>query len=564
MNMRKIALACLFPGILLAAKADHLPENFFFKKLPNGLEILVIEDANVPLATIELCVKNGSYTESPEFNGLSHLYEHMFFKANKKYPSQKAYLDRVNELGISFNGTTSNERVNYYITLSKDKLGEGMDFMNTAIRYPLFLEEEMKNENPVVAGEFQRNESNPFFGLFDRTNHELWGDLYSRKNVIGDYQMIYTATPEKMRIIKDKYYYPNNTLLAVAGDVNHEEVFREAEKYFGDWQPSSFDPFEKYPIPEFKPLEYASQFVVESPNAQVPAFMISFHGPDTRNDLKATYAADVFSFILGQQSARLQQELVETGLAFQVNVSYQTNKYVGPIQIVMIPHPMKVKEAYDVLWKNIRDFDTDTYFTDEQLQTAKDLLAVGEAYGSEAASQFIHTVTYWWASATIDYYTGYVDNLQKVTRDDIKEYVRKYIKERPYVAGVLVPEGMGEGLRDYFADTYKMEDYTLWFGQDDHSLADSANKAKLNSLSQWLRINPSVNIRIEAYEDDSEKKNTGKMRYESVLKTLTEAGMDFTRVTGTSNKSFQVIEKEGDTPDEIKSNRKVTFTIVKK
>ena len=102
----------LCSGVLTAQ--NKLPDNFFMTKLDNGLEILVIEDASVPLATVEICVKNGSYTEAPEFNGLSHLYEHMFFKANKDLPSQGAFLQRVQELGISFNGTTSEERVNYF------------------------------------------------------------------------------------------------------------------------------------------------------------------------------------------------------------------------------------------------------------------------------------------------------------------------------------------------------------------------------------------------------------------------------------------------------------------
>ena len=113
-------LAVLF-ALALHAQND-LPDNFFFKKLDNGLEILVIEDRSVPLATIELCVKNGAYTESPEYDGLSHLYEHMFFKANKVLPSQEAFMKKVRELGVVFNGTTSEERVNYFITLQNQNL----------------------------------------------------------------------------------------------------------------------------------------------------------------------------------------------------------------------------------------------------------------------------------------------------------------------------------------------------------------------------------------------------------------------------------------------------------
>src|SRR5688572_511973 len=245
---------------------QNLPSNFYMTKLENGLEILVIEDNSVPLATIEIVVHNGSYTEDKDYNGLSHLYEHMFFKANKDLPSQEAFLARVRELGISFNGTTSNERVNYFLTLSSTKVGEGLSFMNSAIRYPLFLQEEMKRENPVVDGEFQRAESNPVFWLLKDMDKALWGNLYSRKNTIGDHDIILSATPEKMKVIQEKYYYPNNSMLVIAGDVKHEDIFLQCQKLFGDWKPSTFNIFEKYPIPEFTPLKESSAFITENAN----------------------------------------------------------------------------------------------------------------------------------------------------------------------------------------------------------------------------------------------------------------------------------------------------------
>jgi zinc protease len=431
----------------MSAQNEKLPSNFYMTKLDNGLEVLVIEDPSVPLATVEICVKNGSYTEDTAFNGLSHLYEHMFFKANKDIPSQAAFMERVQQLGISFNGTTSNERVNYFVTLSNQKLEEGLKFMNSAIRYPLFLEEEMKKEDPVVDGEFQRGESDPTFHLIQDMDHHLWGDNYSRKNPIGDHHIILTATPEKMRVIKDKYYYPNNAILAVAGDVKHEDVFAKAKEIYGDWKPSGFDPFQKWPVPEFKPLDSTSSFVTVNANAQVPIIFIGYQGPDTRHDIKATYAADVFSMILGQTASKLQQDLVDKGLAYQVQVSYQTCKFTGPIEIFLVPNPTKIKEAYAVLEKNIDQWDSDDYFTDEQLQTAKNLLAIQDAKGKEMTSNFVHTVTYNWASATIGYYTNYVDNTQKVTRADIKEYVDKYIKNKPHVNGLLVSPQMKEMLK---------------------------------------------------------------------------------------------------------------------
>ncbi len=126
--------------------------NIYRTELKNGLDVIVVENPIVPLATVEINVHNGSFTEPPEYNGLSHLYEHMFFKANEEIPNQERFLERGRELGMSWNGSTSEERVNYFFTFPKDSLRQGLEFMNAAIRTPLFKEEELVKERPVVTG----------------------------------------------------------------------------------------------------------------------------------------------------------------------------------------------------------------------------------------------------------------------------------------------------------------------------------------------------------------------------------------------------------------------------
>src|SRR3954466_12090284 len=85
--------------------------------LPNGLEVIVIENHGVPLATVEIDVKNGSDTQKPEYAVLAQMCEPMFFKASAKCPEPEQFTDRAAELGASFNGTTAEERVNYYMHL---------------------------------------------------------------------------------------------------------------------------------------------------------------------------------------------------------------------------------------------------------------------------------------------------------------------------------------------------------------------------------------------------------------------------------------------------------------
>ena len=97
----------------LGAQRAELERRIRRDTLPNGLEIIVVENHGVPLATIEAVVRNGSFTQSPSYEGLSHLYEHMFFKANRSYPEPDVFVARASELGAVFNAQTREELVNY-------------------------------------------------------------------------------------------------------------------------------------------------------------------------------------------------------------------------------------------------------------------------------------------------------------------------------------------------------------------------------------------------------------------------------------------------------------------
>jgi zinc protease len=408
--------------------------------------VLVIEDASVPLATVEINVKNGSYTEPPEFNGLSHFYEHMFFKANRDLPSQESYIKRTNELGIAWNGTTSVERVNYFFTLPSRNQDDGLQFMNSAIRYPLFLEEEIQKEHAVVNGEFQRAESDPEFHLWMDWDKKMWGADYCRKNPIGDHDVIFSATPDMMKTIQQKYYWPNNSLLTVAGDVKHEEVFEKVKAMYSDWKAADFDPQTKWPIPEFEPIKEDINYVTVNENAKNPVIALGWQGPDTRRDIKNTYVADVFSTIISQESSRLHKELVDAGLALEISLGYSTAKYTGPIQMRIVPNPKKIKECIAKINENIKEWDSGNYFTDEQLATAKKELDIQNQYRSESTSSYCHTVGYWWSIAGVDYLFTYSKNVNDVTKDDIKKYVQRYIKDKPKVSGLLLSPGLQQSM----------------------------------------------------------------------------------------------------------------------
>jgi zinc protease len=406
-------------------------------KLKNGMQVIVIENRSVPLVTVEIAVKNGAYTETPEYNGLSHLYEHMFFKSNERSRAE-GYHDRPAELGMLQNAATREEVVYYHTTTIKTGTREAMVLMRDAIRYPLFDKQELDQEIHVVLDELAQHRSNPFFYLTKAIDSKLWFKYTSRKNPGGDPETVAKATPEMMRTIQRKYYIPNNSALVVSGDINAQEIFKYAEEIYGDW-PAGENPFVKDPVPKHPPIT-ADQAVIVNQPVNAATIQISYQGPSTDDDAPATYAADVFSFILRQADSRFLRELVDTGLTTGTAFNYYTQLNVGPINLLTQTTPEKLKDALKAINAQIALFDSPDYFTDEELESAKTLLDVNEIYDREKPSEYAHTVSFWWASSGLDYYATYVENLRKVTRADIKRYVDKYVKNKPRVVAVMISE----------------------------------------------------------------------------------------------------------------------------
>ncbi|HMI56317.1 MAG TPA: pitrilysin family protein, partial [Gemmatimonadaceae bacterium] len=406
------------------------------KVLANGLEMIVVENHGVPLATIEIDVKNGSFTQSPEYEGLAHMYEHMFFRANAKFPEPNQFWDRASDLGAVFNGTTQEERVNYYMTVPAEKLRDAIQLLAAALRSPLFRRDELERERQVVIGEYDRNESGPFFALSRQMDAKLYPGNFSRKDIIGDRQIVLTTTPEKMRTIQNKYYVPNNSVVIVAGDVNPPTVFALIERELGDWKRAS-DPFVTDPIPPIPPLQKSEGVVVEAPVGAVTV-QIQWQGPSVGKDPKSTYAADVFSDVMNDPRSQFQQRLVDSGLWQAVGVNYYTLNQTGPITISGQTSPEQLREALNALYGEIAKFDTPDYFASEELEAVKAHRAVTSAFDRERASGFAHTLGFWWSVASLEYYMGYVDYMAQQNIGDLRAYARRYIVGKPHIAGVLI------------------------------------------------------------------------------------------------------------------------------
>jgi zinc protease len=418
------------------------PAPFVSQRLANGLDVVVLADHSIPLVTVELAVRNGSFTEPPELNGLSHLYEHMFFKSNRATLDRAAYLRDIDQLGIIYNGTTQEEVVEYYFTTTSPNFQVAMRFMRDSVMYPAFDEREFANEREVVVGEIDRNESNPFSVVSDEMNKRLFFKYPSRKRPIGNRETVRSATTDMMRLIKGRYYVPNNSAVIITGDVEPQAAFKVAEDLFGEWARRARDPFEEFPLVEHPPLPKSEAAILTKPVQNV-IVSLGWQGPSMGKDDVSTYSADVFSFILRQPDSRFQRTLVDSGLAAGATLGYYSQRNVGPINAMLQTTPDKARAAVRALYDEIAHFNDPNYFTDAELDSAKALLEADDLYQREKLSSYTHVIGFWWSSAGLDYYRGYLKRLRATSRADISRYITTYIQGKPHVGlAILSPESL--------------------------------------------------------------------------------------------------------------------------
>jgi zinc protease len=360
----------------------------------------------------------------------------MIFGANAHYPQSEDFLARLSELGADYNGRTSEEAVNYWFTLVADSVEPGMRALASALRQPSFRQDELEREREVVIGEYDRNESNPFYHLQRAVDRALWGSAWSRKNPLGERKIIQSTTPSQMREIQRKYYVPNNTALIVTGAVSSQRVFRLAREIFGDWKRSA-DPFVADPIPPIAPLDGNTAVIVEQPVGTV-LVMLRWHGPSARGDVDATYAADVFSDVLNHDGSRFKRRLVDSGLFQSIQVHYYTLNHTGPITILGETTPDQLRPALAVLEAELERVDDPGYYTPAELEAVTRRRIADTMFQLERSSGFAHQLAFWWSVTGLDYFLGYVDAMARQTPAELQAYARKYIVGKPHVTGVLL------------------------------------------------------------------------------------------------------------------------------
>ena len=415
------------------------------KTLANGLEIIVVENSSVPLATALVAVRNGAFTQDTDEAGLAHLYEHLLFHSFRHNPS--TFGVEATKLNGYYNGATSAEVVNYFLQVPSENIEPAIGLLADLLMNAGFSNGDLKAERAVVLDELQRDESDPERALERQVQRALWGASWHRKDVGGDSSSLQRITVERLRATYARYYVPNNAALIVTGDVEPERIFRAAEKEFRGWTPGP-DPFADRPVSAMPRLERTTAVIVPKEVLDV-TIAVALAGPSVTTDRTGSYAADVLFDIFNDGTAAFQHRLVETGPFEEISAGYVALTHTGQIEFRGKAKPENAKQAILALLGELQNFDILDGVTDEDLAIARKRRQVAGALARERTASLAPGLASWWSSAGMAYYLSYHDHMATQTADSLRQFAKTYVVGTPRVIGVLGSDQVAAQIGDW-------------------------------------------------------------------------------------------------------------------
>ncbi|SHE79627.1 zinc protease [Microbulbifer donghaiensis] len=216
--------------------APELEIPFHREVLDNGLTVIVHEDRKAPVVSINIWYKVGSKDEVPGKTGFAHLFEHLMFNGSENYPGE--YFEPFQRSGATdMNGTTNNDRTNYFETVPKGALDMALWMESDRMGHfsGAITQEVLDEQRGVVKNEKRQGENAPYGKAFDTIASSTFPPFHPYSwTPIGSMDDLDNASLEDVKKWFADYYQPANAILVIAGDITVEEAMAKARQYFGD------------------------------------------------------------------------------------------------------------------------------------------------------------------------------------------------------------------------------------------------------------------------------------------------------------------------------------------
>ena len=411
------------------------------KTLDNGLKVIVKEDHRAPVATAQVWYRVGSANEYSGITGVSHVLEHMMFKGTPQYPLGE-FSQILASVGARDNAFTGRDYTAYYQLLDVSRLTTSFTLESDRMAHLLLDEQEFIKEIEVVKEERRlRTEDNPNALTYEQLNATAYNSSPYHHPVIGWMDDLNAMQVSDLRAWYQKWYAPNNATLVVVGDVDPEQVFSLAKKYYGGIPARQV----ATPKPRLEPGQVGERRVEVKAVAKLPYMIIGYKVPSlkTVEDSNEAYALHILAGILDAgRSSRLSRHLVrEQEVAASAGAGYDL--YSARSNLFLFdgtPNADNTLEQLEAAINNEIEKLKTALVSPSELKRVKSQVIASEVYQQDSVQRqayligALEAVGLGWQTMR-----DYADNVKKITPEDIRRVAKKYfISERKTVA-VLTP-----------------------------------------------------------------------------------------------------------------------------
>lgn len=338
------------------------------KVLPNGLTLLTVPIGSATSVTMSVFYKVGSRYEETNLAGSSHFLEHLHFKGCKKYPTAKWLSEVVDSIGGEFNANTGKEHTQYFIRAAYEHLPLIFDVLTCMLQSPLFEEKEMEREKGVIIEEINMYKDNPQIHVESLFEQSLWPDHPLGSDIAGSAEVIRGISRNDIISYREKYYQPNNMIIAVAGHFDQEKLEGLIEQHW------SFRAARKFGnCKEVKERQSSPQLKIQNKNTEQAHMIVGFRGYPYRH--KNNFALRILSAVLGGgMSSRLFLRVRERmGLAYYVGTSFNNYLDAGNFLVQAGLKISSARKALEVILDELRKIK-DNNIKESELKKAKEYL----------------------------------------------------------------------------------------------------------------------------------------------------------------------------------------------
>lgn len=433
--MKTMRLYFLFFCVLLLvfnvrAFAEAIAER---EVLSNGLVLMHSEKKTLPVVNVVVAVKAGSVLDPAEKAGLANLTADLLKEGTKKRSSMNIS-DKIEFVGGQLNISGGLDFITITLAVLKKDLELGFDLLSDIILDPAFNHEEVMRRKSMTKGYIMIMNDEPGVVASKVFQEAVYGEHSYGMPVEGTMETIDSITQKDIIEFHESYYTPNNSIMAVVGDVSRDEMKSLIDKYFKDWQKKEISTL---PLPD---LKHKDKPLVIKINKNIEQSNIILGHLGMRRDNPDYYAATVMNYILGGGgfASRLMDNIRDNkGLSYDVHSYFSSNKHAGSFQSGLQTKNQTANEAIAEILKEMERIRKEPV-TDKELSDAKSYMTGSFPLRLDSNSKiagFLVAVELF--DLGINYVNDYKELINAVSKDDILRVARKYLHPDKYILVVV-------------------------------------------------------------------------------------------------------------------------------